>query len=33
MAPGSTQRTLSYDPATHTAVWEAKVIDPSELDP
>ncbi|MEI7929819.1 MAG: sulfatase, partial [Verrucomicrobiales bacterium] len=33
MAPGSTQRTLSYDPATHTAVWEGKVIDPSELDP
>ena len=33
MAPGSTQRTLSYDPATHTAVWEGKVIDPTELEP
>lgn len=29
MAPGSKQRTLSYDPATQSAVWEGKVIDPS----
>jgi arylsulfatase A-like enzyme len=32
MAPGSKSRTLSYDPATHTAVWEGKVIDPAELE-
>jgi hypothetical protein len=30
MAPGRKQRILSYDPATHAAVWEGKVIDPTE---
>ncbi len=32
MAPGSKNRTLSYDPVTHVATWEGKVIRPEELE-
>jgi hypothetical protein len=31
-APNSSQRILTYDPKTHTAIWEGKVIEQDEIE-